>query len=121
MSVYAASDGPKRRRALAQSRAWLEVLSERLHWPDGARDTCIRLERDHPGWYVAWLNENTIKGFEQPAGFWAVLDEGPHRVEILDPDPVALEQKMAEVPEHDYSVHGCTWCLAHLGQHRVQI
>ena len=120
--VYATSDGPNRRRALQQSRAWIEVLADRLHWPDGARDACIRLENTHPGWFVAWLNANTFPGFERPAGFWAVFDEGVHHVDILEADPVVVEQKMIDgPPEHEWGRGGCAWCRAHIGQHRVRI
>lgn len=46
-------------------------LAERQHWPAGAIDRCVRLERRHPGWSVWWLPACTNPGWERPAGYTA--------------------------------------------------
>jgi hypothetical protein len=99
----------------------MRLLAKRLSWPDGALETCWDLERRFPDWHVAWLPENTRRGFEHPASYWATHD-GIHKVEILEPDVKVLAERLAAgPPEHDYSRRGCEWCLAHLGNRRVRI
>ncbi|MCM4083025.1 hypothetical protein [Paractinoplanes hotanensis] len=56
------SDMPLRNRRL---------LAERLRWPDGALDECLRIEKDRPGFDVCWFREWTVVGFERAEGFHA--------------------------------------------------
>jgi hypothetical protein len=75
------------------------------------------MQHRHPGWDVDWRGENTCRGFERPAGFYASYVGDRHRAEAFDPDPEALEERIAiGVPEHDYSLSGCAWCYAHPGR-----
>lgn len=30
------------------------VLAERLQWPDGVLDECLRVEAEHPDWHIGW-------------------------------------------------------------------
>jgi hypothetical protein len=47
------------------------VVAERTGWPAGAVETCERLEAEHPGWMVSWMDANPIRGWERPAGWYA--------------------------------------------------
>ncbi|MEV6350904.1 hypothetical protein [Actinoplanes sp. NPDC051851] len=47
------------------------LIAERTGWPDGALETCERLDEDHQGWSVMWVAENPGVGREHPAGFSA--------------------------------------------------
>lgn len=97
------------------------IIAQRTRWPEGALQECWELEDRLPGWHVAWLHENLIPGFERPAGYWAVLEVGMHEADIFRTDLADLERVMESVPlEHDYSVRGCTWCMAN-GTHRVKL
>lgn len=67
------------------------IIAERMHWPDGALEACETIERQYPAWYPNWRPANTIKGFEAPAGYYAVRrdrrrDERP----AYGADPAAL-------------------------------
>lgn len=118
---YAAAEGPKRRPGLARERRNQAIIAERTRWPEGALQKCWDLENRFPGWHVSYLHENLIKGFERPAGWWAVLDSGRHQADIFRTDLAELAEVMASVPpEHDYSISGCSWCLGH-GTHRVKL
>jgi len=97
-------------RAAIVARQNQAILAEKLSWPGGALEACRELEDEFPGWHVAWLNENTITGFERPAGYCATLD-GLHSVRLLAATPQELAELMRAVPPHDYSVNGCDWCL----------
>jgi hypothetical protein len=108
---YAAADRPKRRPGLSLARQNQKLIAERTGWPEGALKTCWELEGKHPGWMVDWLHENTIKGFERPAGFRASLIQGMHKCDVFAPDPAELESLMEAVPEHDYHSRSCLWCL----------
>lgn len=108
---YAAADGPKRRPGLSFARQNQKLIAERTGWPEGALQTCWEIEGRHPGWMVDWLHENTIKGFERAAGFRASLLEGLHQCDVFAAEPAELESLMEAVPEHDFSVHGCAYCI----------
>lgn len=60
-------DTPEQRRALAVRNR--RILAERTGWPDGALQACEDFDARHPGWHCTWLEANTIKGWERPAGF----------------------------------------------------
>jgi hypothetical protein len=109
---YATAPGPKRRPGLAFARRNQKLIAERLGWPKGALAACWALENRHPGWHVDWLDECTSKGFERPAGFRAMLT-GIHAVSVMAATVAELEPLM-DIPEHDYSLRGCAWCLARL-------
>lgn len=47
------------------------LMAARGRWPDGALEVCEEIETAHPDWSVGWRSENTIRGFESPAGFYA--------------------------------------------------
>jgi hypothetical protein len=85
------------------------LLADRLRWPEGALQACQELERRHPGWHVSWLGER-IDG-RRPAGFHASL-EGWHKVHLYAATVDRLEPEM-DVPEHDYGLKGCSWCVLH--------
>lgn len=87
-----------------------EILAERLCWPEGALEACRDLQKRYPGWSVALVNENTFKGFERPAGFSGVLS-GSHDAHRFAETADELETLMRSVPEHDYSVNGCRYCI----------
>jgi hypothetical protein len=101
-----------------------KILAERQRWPDGALQACWDLELRHPRWRVSWLAENTIRGFERPAGYWAILSNSLHSAEVFREDLAELEQVMESVPEeHDYDIYGlkvCSWCLRQGGR-RVKL
>lgn len=104
--------GPKRPPGLALRRANARILAKKLGWPSGALTACWRLEKAHPGWAVWWLGENTIKGFERPAGFRATRD-GIHQAEILAPTAEGLAELIESAPpaEHDWSPGAyCPYC-----------
>lgn len=88
------------------------LLAERLRWPDGALEACTRLMNGHPGWYVVWMAENTTPGFERPAQFWAEFKHPFHRTEVTAPTVEAIEALLVDIPDHDWSVHGCDWCVS---------
>lgn len=94
------------------------ILADRQRWPDGALRSCQELEGCHPGWSVSWLIENISSGWERPAGFWATYRdaEGRHHAEAFDVDAKKLDERLVDVPEHDYSLSGCAWCYAHPGR-----
>lgn len=84
------------------------VLAERLHWPHGVTDECEELEQRFPAWTVSWRAE---------VGYVALLDVPMHRCELTAQDRHELDAQMEQVPvEHDWSIQGCAWCIARLGQ-----
>jgi hypothetical protein len=97
------------------SRRNQKLMSDRCGWPEGALLACWRLQHRHPGWHVSWMPENVTPGFEHPAGFWAVYDHHVHRTEAFSPSADELESLLVGVPDHDWSVRGCAWCIARLG------
>lgn len=97
------------------------ILAGKFRWPDGALEACWDLENRHPGWRVSWLGENLLPGFERPAGFWAALHDGMHQAEAIRADAAELAEVMAGVPEHDYGVQGCAWCMRHAGWRPVRL
>jgi hypothetical protein len=101
--------GPKRTPGLALARKNQKLIAEHTGWPEGALQACWELEGRFPGWHVDWMHENTIKGFERPAGFRA-LHTGIHELTAFAATTDELEPLM-DVPEHDYSYTGCRWCL----------
>jgi hypothetical protein len=52
------------------------LIADRLHWPAGTALACEDLEREFPEWYPCYRLENTIEGFESPAGFYAERWQG---------------------------------------------
>jgi hypothetical protein len=50
---------------------WL--FAERLHWPEGAVETCEQLESEHPGFEVWWFpkQRSEVPVFDREAGFYA--------------------------------------------------
>jgi hypothetical protein len=59
-------------------------------WPAGALDECVRLEREHPGWWVTWT----------PDGYCASpADVAPCELrrnrEVISPDPAELTRQIA--------------------------
>jgi hypothetical protein len=91
-----------------------KLIAERRDWPEGALQACWGLQHRHRGWDVSWMPENVTPGWERPAGFSAVYDHYAHRTEAFAPTVDEIESLLVEVPEHDYSVRGCEWCLARL-------
>lgn len=101
---------PAQRQLAIRNR---EIIAERCGWPAGILATCVELERRHPGWDMSWLRENTIKGFEHPAGFAATrlgvttLDDAdelrpgrPHQQpRVFTADPVELGERIAAMEE----------------------
>lgn len=98
---------PEQQRRLASRNR--VILSERLNWPRGAVSACVRLEQRNHGWEVSWMGENTVKGFERPAGFWGVRD-GRHDAEAFAETADGLEELIEAAPpaEHDYGADD--WC-----------
>ncbi|WP_250034711.1 hypothetical protein [Paractinoplanes maris] len=89
------------------------MIAERVGWPVGAVEACERIEELRPGLRVGWFSENTTRGFECPAGFYAWLDgddpgttvyptDGPprwiKRHEWYGPTPEALEEALSTWP-----------------------
>lgn len=108
---------PKWPSDFARKRNNQRLIAERTGWPDGALEACIDLEDRHPGWNVSWMGENVTPGWERPAGFYASHPTSGHVVEKIEAfaaTAAELEPLLVEVPAHDYSMHGCTWCLARL-------
>jgi hypothetical protein len=99
---------PAQRQMAVRNR---EILAKRLGWPGGVLAACLDLERRFPGWDVFWLRENTIKGWERPAGFSARNLDAWHGCERFAEDPVELAALMEQVPEHDVTKRWCSWCL----------
>jgi hypothetical protein len=54
------------------------LIADRLSWPAGTVVACEEIEQEHPGWSVWWRGENTIRGFEAPAGFYAGREDWWH-------------------------------------------
>lgn len=52
---------PRQRRVKRPDGAMVmrnrRLIAERLRWPAGALDECLRLERECPGFEVAWFGE----------------------------------------------------------------
>jgi len=86
------------------------IMAERLNWPDGVLDACHNLEDRHPGWSVGWLGENTIKGFERPAGYIATR-AGLHPAEVFAATEAGVEELIKDAPpaEHDPNEY-CPFC-----------
>lgn len=102
---------------LALKRHNQRLLAERLDWPDGAVQACAELEDRHPGWHVSWIPENTTPGWEHPAGFHASHRTGAHvnkKIEAFAATTAELEPLLVEVPDHDFSVRGCDWCMGRI-------
>lgn len=57
------------------------IFADRQHWPAGAVVVCEEIEHSHPAWSVSWREENTISGFEAPAGFYADRRQGRRHLE----------------------------------------
>ncbi len=91
-----------------------QLLSQRQDWPAGALEACTRLMSKHPGWFVTWMPENTIPGFERPACFVAEYKHPRHQTEVTAPTIEAIDALLVPVPDHDYSMRGCDWCRARL-------
>lgn len=72
------------------------VAAERTPWPVGVLEMCEHLEAVHPGWTVHWQPENTIRGWEHPAGYVASRDPSGY---VCGEDPVALIAAMRRAPE----------------------
>jgi len=106
---------PKWPSDLARKRNNQRIIAEALRWPEGALQACADLEDRHPGWHVSWRHESTTPGLERTAGFYAKYDHGMHKAEVWAPTAEAIES-LLDVPEHDYSVKGCSWCLARLAR-----
>ncbi|WP_157437243.1 hypothetical protein [Actinoplanes subtropicus] len=83
------------------------LLAEKENWPFGVVDDCEELEAQFPAWSVWWRPE---------VGYVAQLDVPMHRCELTAADRHELDVLMEQVPQHDYSVRGCAWCLARLEQ-----
>lgn len=85
--------GPDSDLPPGEELAWRNrrIIAERTGWPAGALEACEQIQAAHPAWDVNWRDANTIKGFEAPAGFYAVrLDaRGPERA-TYGPDPDTL-------------------------------
>ncbi|WP_250029295.1 hypothetical protein [Paractinoplanes maris] len=64
------------------------LLAERLRWPEGALDECLRIEKDRPGYEVTWFGEWRVPGWEREAGFYAWRTE--------DKDPVHHHKRRRE-------------------------
>lgn len=47
------------------------IAAARVGWPTGVLEVCERLDAEHPPWSASWAAENTIKGWERPAGYCA--------------------------------------------------
>lgn len=49
------------------------LIAERLDWEAGAVEECERMEREFPGFDVAWFAESVSEdpAFNRPAGFYA--------------------------------------------------
>jgi hypothetical protein len=110
--------GPKRTPGLALARKNQKLIAEHTGWPEGALQACWELEGRFPGWHVDWMHENTIKGFERPAGFRALRD-GRHRVTRLDPDAGKLAVLIEQTPdEHCYEMDElCLFCVGEIPLH----
>lgn len=81
------------------------ALAERIGWPAGVVEQCEELEERYPAWAVSWRS----------GAYVARLDVPMHACERAATDAAELDVLMEEVPQrHDYSVKGCTWCLARL-------
>lgn len=100
------------------SRRNQAIIAERTRWPAGALTSCWELENRFPGWHVSWLHENQIRGFERPAGYWAVLETGPHQADVFRTDLAELADVMDAVPE--CGGRWCSWCMEH-GTRRVKL
>ncbi|MCW2768489.1 MAG: hypothetical protein JWO11_4448 [Nocardioides sp.] len=57
------------------------LIADRTGWPPGVVSECERIEYVYPDWAVSWRHENTIKGFERPAGFYADRRTGRRHLE----------------------------------------
>lgn len=104
--------GPMRPPGLALRRANTRILAKRQGWPKGALTACWRLEKAHPGWVLSWMGENTIRGFERPACYWAKRD-GIHEAEVRAATPEGVKELILLAPpaEHDYSPNEyCPYC-----------
>lgn len=53
------------------------LLADRLRWPLGALQECEWIDRDHPGWWAAWMDANAWA--KRPAGYYARRWDGDHR------------------------------------------
>lgn len=95
-----------------------QILADRLHWPDGALQACERIERDHPDWSISWLRENTISGFERPAGYRAVRG-GFHSCVVSAATAEELVRAIEGAPPAEHSWEGCEVCIAR-GEQRIR-
>ena len=91
------------------------TLAEREGLPQGALETCERLDGEHPGWMVWWIRANNGKGWERPAGYSASRadhslaggdelrqspEDGVRRhLRVFAEDPEELPQRIAAMME----------------------
>ena len=69
------------------------IIAARIEWPEGALETCERLEGVYPDWDADYRHENTaIRGWEVRAGFYATQWNPPHghKTTVYGPDADAL-------------------------------
>jgi hypothetical protein len=76
-----------------------QVIAERTGWPDGALQTCERLDAEHPGWFVYWMPANDIRGWERPAGYNGALvsERAWLQVEVFAETVDELEEQFADM------------------------
>lgn len=47
------------------------LVAERLRWPEGALDECLKIQEDRPEYEVTWFGEWRVPGWEREAGYYA--------------------------------------------------
>lgn len=82
------------------ARRNLHLLAERLRFPAGALEVCIRIEDDYPYWWAFWHAESTTPGFERPACFSASRRAPIGRdVTVYAADEVGLREQIENTPD----------------------
>lgn len=109
------------RRVVTRMDEWLASRSEmaarnrvtltgRLRWPEGALQACQQVEARHKHWSLWWSRKNVVPGFERPAGFTAVRDDGHYlgralvfaeTAAELEPLIEAAEERIAAAVEQE--------------------
>ena len=68
------------------------VLAKRGGWPEGALETCERIEQSYPNYYVNWQDANAWA--RSPAGFYAQYRNawGGYEKPIYGEDELAISR-----------------------------
>lgn len=95
------------RRAARLVRRNRRIIAERVRWPVGALQMCEHLDAVRPDWTAWWQPENTIAGWEHPAGYVASRRSSGY---VCGEDPAALIAAMRRAPDERHWHYHAACC-----------